>query len=421
MADDLQSYSLSHVMHSPIPVSKMNVTNWTSLLDSSCQPTLSYSHPPIEYQTPPSHQYQMPWSPPSRPTTPNLDRTILNGHTELPTTSILTAGRGLDTSLPSAPTIIKPVVIDRLAKDFELAEPQRKHLHLFTELARLQGGLTMPDVMTCLFTLVIQFSLHNRCFEGDGNAATMAELLEDLKMQLNKCFDFTKDQRDNIRYIIWDVMYNAKRTAYHDIEPEVFTVLLKEKDTIGLKNVFGVPSREHLLRSEIHMISSSIRDSLKKSLVEFTAEMNKKYRRSGSSTNYHLTTARNSVFRRFVAEHQDLVWALEDPHLEDENTVCHSVQPPKKRRKLPSGRSAKGEDFWSQLDKYFNVRIVLYQGDNLLSERWKPFIDQTLAYDQSGFKFLPIIPVSSPCDGADDADLTGSAGSGARDLMALLN
>ncbi len=56
----------------------------------------------------------------------------------------------------------------------------------------------MPDVMTRLFTLAIQFNLHNRCFDGDQNTATMADLLEDLKTQLNKGFNFTKDQR--VRY-----------------------------------------------------------------------------------------------------------------------------------------------------------------------------------------------------------------------------
>lgn len=73
------------------------------------------------------------------------------------------------------------------------------------------------------------------------------------------------------------------------------------------------------------------------------------------------------------------------------------------------------------MDEYFKVRIEQYQPDNLLSVSWKPFIDQTLAYDKSGFKFLPMTPVSDAGDDGDEVDSMVSAGSGARHLMALLN
>ncbi|KAK0229593.1 hypothetical protein EDD85DRAFT_957371 [Armillaria nabsnona] len=298
-----------------------------------------------------------------------------------------------------ASTGVEPVVIDCLVKDFSLTEYQH-HLHLFVELTALQGGLSTPDVVTHLLALAVHFNLHNQHLEGDQNTQTMADLLEDLKTQLNKGFNFTKGQRDNICYT---------QTAYHDEEDEVFNVLLKEKDTIGFKNMFSVPSHKHLLCSEIHVISSSVRnwmredicDSLKKTLAQFTVDMNKNV---------------------FVSENQDLVWTVEKPPGSDsENQQPSSTEPPNKKHKLPTGRSVKGKDFWSKVDEYFRVKIELYQSNNLLSDTWKPFIDQTLAYDKSCFQFLPIAQASSNIDSTNEAPSTMGMVSGPRALMALLN
>ncbi len=105
------------------------------------------------------------------------------------------------------------------------------------QLASLQGGLSMPDTLTRLFSLAVQFNLHNARFEGDQNAETMSSLLEDLKSQLVKGFDFTKVQKvcdhvasfsclimlqDNIRIVVRDIIYDPQRMAYRDIEDEVF-------------------------------------------------------------------------------------------------------------------------------------------------------------------------------------------------------
>ncbi|SJL16512.1 uncharacterized protein ARMOST_20038 [Armillaria ostoyae] len=341
MADPQLYSSISPIVHSPMSSSNTELTNWTASQDTGNRHSPPYfSRTSSDYQTPlprpystgasfsyaalyseqalpsPSpHPSSISWSP-SSPTSPDHATMCPNGSINSSASSVPTTVNLVNTSTSSVSPTIKPVVIDRLAKDFELAKPQCKHLHLFTE-----------------------------------------------------------------------------------------NVLLKEKDNIGFKNVFGVPSREHLLHSEIHVISSSVRnrmredihDSLKKTLVEFTVDMNK------------------NVFHRFVAENQNLVWALEDPCLEEENQPPHSTQPPKKKRKLPTGRSAKGEDFWSQMDEYFKGKIEQYQSDSLL------FIDQMLAYDKSGFKFLPITPAFSPAESGDEAPSTVSTGSGAKDLMALLN
>ncbi|KAK0231393.1 hypothetical protein IW262DRAFT_1454406 [Armillaria fumosa] len=129
-----RSYTPSHIMHSPIPVSQTNLTSWIALLDTPNQLRLSYSHSPSEYQMLQAQPY------PSAPLSP----TPPNGSTNPPTMPVPTPTTALDTSLPSAPTTIKSVIVDHLAKDFELTESQHKHLHLFTELAHLQGGLTMP-------------------------------------------------------------------------------------------------------------------------------------------------------------------------------------------------------------------------------------------------------------------------------------
>ncbi|KAK0435373.1 hypothetical protein EV421DRAFT_1740244 [Armillaria borealis] len=400
--------------HTPMPSSNHGPANWSASADQSSpyfhgslsgyqmpvqpQPYRTTDTAPLFHDAELSQRFSLSPSPhpaqisrsPSRPTVLSRQTTMV------PSADSSTA------SPSTASTGVKPVVINCLAKDFSLTEYQCHHLHLFVEVG-FSGGLSMPDVVTWLFALAVQFNLHNLRFEGDQNTQTMADLLEDLKTQLNKGFDFTKDQRN---------------------------VLLKEKDTIGFKNVFSVPSREHLLRSEIHVISSSvrnrmredIRDSLKKTLAQFTVDMNKKYRRSGSSVNHHLTTARNSVFRRFVAENQDLVWTVERPPGSDsENQQLSSTEPPNKKRKLPTGRSAKGEDFWSKVDEYFRVKIEEYQLDNLLSESWKAFIDQTLAFDKSRFQFLPIAQASSNIDSTNETPSTMGMASGPRALMALLN
>ncbi|KAK0471276.1 hypothetical protein IW261DRAFT_1425262 [Armillaria novae-zelandiae] len=151
-----------------------------------------------------------------------------------------------------APPAVTPPSDDVFA--FGPSPVKRQQLHLFAELGNIQGGLSLPDMLTHLFSLTVQFNLHNKCFEGDQNAETMAGLLQDLKSQLVKGFDFTKAQKDNIRFLGRDILYDPQRTAYRDIEDEIFQsqrCLLREKDTLGFKNVFGIPSREHLLCSEV--------------------------------------------------------------------------------------------------------------------------------------------------------------------------
>ncbi|KAK0444178.1 hypothetical protein EV421DRAFT_1945490 [Armillaria borealis] len=357
--------------HTPAQSSTDNFTEWTPLLDYS---SASLSSPYIpsqvsDYSTP--HRPSLPITPyfsevSPLPMPPTSAPVVLPSTQPFLTDSAMTPSNSNPT-VPNQPSsvIVKPLVIDRLAKDFELSDPQRKHLYLFTELASLQGGLSMPDALTRLFSLAVQFNLHNACFEGDQNAETMSSLLDDLKSQLVKGFDFTKVQKDNIRFVVRDIIYDPQRMAYHDIEDEVFRGLLKEKDTLGFKNVFGIPSREHLLHSEIHVISSSVRnrmqedfhDSLKKNLADFTHDMNKKYR---------------CVFRRFVAENPDLVGAIDKATLDAENNQPNPIQPLSKKRKLASGRSAKGADFWSKIDEFLREKIELYKSSSLLSESWKP-------------------------------------------------
>jgi hypothetical protein len=85
--------------------------------------------------------------------------------------------------------------------------------------------------------------------------------------------------------------------------------------------------------------------------------------------------------RRFAYENPDLLDRIEDeedtPVLPSPDDVAEappssSVEPPKKKRKR-GGRTAKGEDFWSQVEKWFEARKMQW-GDSWGSPGWKALV-----------------------------------------------
>ncbi|KAJ7800322.1 hypothetical protein B0H14DRAFT_3490829 [Mycena olivaceomarginata] len=53
-----------------------------------------------------------------------------------------------------------------------------------------------------------------------------------------------------------------------------------------------------------------------------------------------------------------------------------------------SGKVAKGENFWGQVDEWF--KKVAERGSSLMGPKWRSYIDQRLLDDRSKFKGLTL-------------------------------
>lgn len=131
-----------------------------------------------------------------------------------PTTSYSPDGRNTMPSQNPPASLIDPLMIDTLAKDFELEPRQRANLHAFVKVSQLyantpililifflqigtsDGSLSRADLLTRLYILVSLYSdaaeRHRRA--EDQGFTDLKELFADLKIRLQGSFTFTKEQ-----------------------------------------------------------------------------------------------------------------------------------------------------------------------------------------------------------------------------------
>ncbi|KAK7464373.1 hypothetical protein VKT23_006540 [Stygiomarasmius scandens] len=329
--------------------------------------------------------------------------------------------------------MITPLIVDTVAKDFQLEEWQRSILQNFVQLSTVGLGLQQADVLMRLYHLALQFHLFNRRFEGDENANSLKAMLADLKIRLVTSFVLTSDQsvsmqplyqitmdrhfdiQKTIRLIAQELLYNPMRTCYREMDKDVFDYISERQKAMRFENIFGDPAREKVLEKEIARTCSSvrngfrqhIRDSVenKTTLVNFTYAMNKIYCRAGGEKFSSQTLLlRNAILRRFIWDNPHSVWKQESVKdiassttsngNEDDSAqpagsfLLDEEEPSKKRRKLPEktgGRIPKGKDFWSLVDKFYDEKKKEF-GKKITDPNWKSYVDGVLKFDEAGFK-----------------------------------
>ncbi|KAJ3844655.1 hypothetical protein F5878DRAFT_655675 [Lentinula raphanica] len=323
--------------------------------------------------------------------------------------------------------LVPPIVIDNLAKDFQLTEEQRKILHTFVGFGSVGEGLTRPDMLTRMFMLAVTFNLENTRPKDDvTDMQTMRGMMKDLKIRLEQSFSLTATQTKNIRIIAQEKIYDPMRTHYLGINDDVFNHIRDHADEMHFANIFGCPAYEVILERAVKKVCSSVRNGFRQylrdsvsqgtSAAKFTHEMNKIYRRAGGPQyNDRLILIRN---RRFIYDNQNVLWLEEDgsdtitPDLEGQGSQTdprgeNSSEPPAKKRKTlkqtAGGRVPKGQDFWSLVDAWYQEKKSL--GKKITDAGWKQLIEDYIRFDEAGFRNpasnvsgvrLPLGPMAVP-------------------------
>ncbi|KAG6915322.1 hypothetical protein DXG01_012128 [Tephrocybe rancida] len=143
------------------------------------------------------------------------------------------------------------------------------------------------------------------------------------------------------------------------------------------------------------------------SLTEFTYASAVKYKRGGPGDKVNVIfTIHTALLRNFTLENPLLLGSEAD---EESDSGGGSVKttpsgPAKKKRKSTSGQIAKGKDFWSKVEKYFEKEIDVCS-HNLTDQSWKDLVDRIVANDNRKFAPLQDIPPSQ----TDAGPLTSQA------------
>ncbi|KAH9945636.1 hypothetical protein B0H21DRAFT_693888, partial [Amylocystis lapponica] len=121
----------------------------------------------------------------------------------------------------------------------------------------------------------------------------VAEVFNDLKIRLDDTFNFTSEQRGNIRGVAQDAIFQADRTAFIAMHWDVERMCREQQNDLKLTNIYGSPVREKVLMAFIKRTCSSVRNSFRQdirnsivgetrcTLAEFSYESAVKYKRGG--------------------------------------------------------------------------------------------------------------------------------------------
>ncbi|KAJ7923555.1 hypothetical protein B0H13DRAFT_2402488 [Mycena leptocephala] len=280
---------------------------------------------------------------------------------------------------PAVPPI-PPLYIDNLAREFGLGDRDRLKLRGLVQVVTGIGG-------------------------GLGQGALAAHLYE-VAIRLDEGFTLTVNQKANVRGITQDVIHEATRTVFATMHADVLVVLKDRKQALDLDNIFGVPIREKKLVSTLKRACSSVRNAFRQdirdsidpatfvALDKFTYSLASKYKLGGVVGDLSdLFTIHAVLLRRFAFDHPDLLW-FDEPMEEDDS---ESSSPPQKRKRTAKqgGRIPAGKDFWSMVDIYLKDEVAK-RGRSFKDARWKPYIDQLIADDNSHFEGMtPGTPVTA--------------------------
>ncbi|KZP26848.1 hypothetical protein FIBSPDRAFT_854555 [Athelia psychrophila] len=336
------------------------------------------------------------------------------------------SSQGQNSSVTSAPSDnVQARFIDALANQFGFGDQEqdlRQNLHGF---AKLGSGLEKADLATRAYLVASVFSLikENRAMTA-AHRGTQT-LLADLQIRLDATFSLSTEQKANIRIVTCDVIFDPTRVTFMQMHFDVITKLREDAKSCKLTNVMDSPSREKILASVTKRISSSVRNSFREAirdsvmgedtltLVDFAYNSAAKFKRTGGSSELGPAyTSRLAILRRFAYEHPDLldrVEDTEDPSPDEGATAASttSAEPPTKKRKL--GRTPKGEDFWSQVDQWFEARKLQW-GNSWGTPGWKAYILETVQKDEQ--KYLPHVVQNPFMADVEVADIFNSNASG---------
>jgi len=239
-------------------------------------------------------------------------------------------------------------------------------------------------------------------------------LMADLQIRLDATFSLNNEQKSNVRIIGSDTIFECNCITFMQMHFNVETKLREDQKNLKLTNIYGSPSREKILMAHIKRQCSSIRNAFCEAirdsvmgddtctLSDFVYESSSRFKHTGGNSDVGPAfTSRLAILRCFSYENPELLDRVEDAEeplsapSPSDNTLGEasrsswlstpsSGEPAKKKRKL--GRTAKGEDFWSQVEKWFEARQKQW-GDSWGMPGWKAYIVETVHKDEQ--RYLP--------------------------------
>ncbi|KAI0751776.1 hypothetical protein C8Q80DRAFT_1119434 [Daedaleopsis nitida] len=310
--------------------------------------------------------------------------------------------------------VLPPLFVDQVSSVFKLSAPRAEKLHVMVHLGSVTPALSKADLSTRTYIFAAVLSaiddLKHVITSSRANIDDLPAMFEDMKIRLEDTFNLTKEQNDNARGIVKDLVYQANRVKFKSatfVTSEVMNILRTEQLTLRLNNIFGKPTREKILVTQLKRTASSVRNAFRQdirdsitdkpcSLKQFTAQTAAKYRRGGvgdSALDIGFTI-HNALLRRFAIDNPHLLNIEEaedgegsDINRQERTHVDSSSGPAKKKRKTATtagGRVPTGQDFWSQVDRYFGTYVTKW-GKDITSPGWKSLVDDIISRDKLNF------------------------------------
>ncbi|KAI5982793.1 hypothetical protein F5J12DRAFT_930755 [Pisolithus orientalis] len=194
------------------------------------------------------------------------------------------------------------------------------------------------------------------------------QLLTDLQIQLENTFTLSHKQKANVCIVAGDIIFEASQITFMTIH--------------------------------------------------FDIESVQWYKISGPTLG--LTPACTAQLAILLLDHEEDVEDDSPPTEDDSGSWHHSAQEPQRKKQKCGGHVPRGEDFWSQVEKWFDAHRKQW-GDSWTTPNWNSYISETIAKDEDHYKVHVIHNPFMEDVHTDDRFFTGpitSAGLGAaEDLL----
>ncbi|KIN97130.1 hypothetical protein M404DRAFT_32591 [Pisolithus tinctorius Marx 270] len=200
------------------------------------------------------------------------------------------------------------------------------------------------------------------------------QLLADLQIRLKNTFTLSHEQKANVHIVAGDIIFEASRITFMTIHFDVESKVQQSQKELQFTNIYGNPAREKILMAYIKQQCSSVRNSFREllrdsvigdgtcTLSDFVFESAQRYKIGGPTSGLTpACTARLAILHHFAYENPELLDREEDveddsPPMEDDpGSWHHSAQEPQRKKRKCGGRVPRGEDFWSQVEKWFDA------------------------------------------------------------------
>ncbi|KAF9493185.1 hypothetical protein BDN71DRAFT_1395438, partial [Pleurotus eryngii] len=119
---------------------------------------------------------------------------------------------------------------------------------------------------TYMLATIYQDMAERRRHEQANPTNTLAKLINDLQIRLDDMFTLTKEQKDNIRIVAQDVLYQSTCTAFKTLHVDVERQIKERQAEMKCTNIFGSPAREKVFHAKTKRICSSVRNAFRQDL-----------------------------------------------------------------------------------------------------------------------------------------------------------